>query len=236
MENIIHIKENVVELKTDINYKAVEIEFTGNLSIKSLLPNDYLVKKGKGKLIILKFNKSDIIEKELFKYYGGCFINYAFLVDSNYEKHQLLVRRRLNFWNNLTFFAKDDGTMLPYFYTEISTNWDKLESDIRNDGYEKTTYIDDGTGTNNKIQRKIKKYPNSFRKDRNVAILGEQHTKGGIFKIKGDKVPYSGYYHIYVDSKKVMTGKMPENGSKELILITKRKAENLVGSTKRRSY
>ena len=38
---------------------------------------------------------------------------------------------------------------------------------------------------------------------------------------------YSGYYHIYVDSKKVMTGKMPENGSKELILITKRKAKKI---------
>ena len=53
MNNLI-INEKVVRIETDVFFRAMELSFVGNLYITNLLPNDYLVKKGNSKIIILK--------------------------------------------------------------------------------------------------------------------------------------------------------------------------------------
>ena len=47
-----------VSIDTRINYRAIEILYIGTMKIKSLLSDDYLVRAGNGKIIILKFIKN----------------------------------------------------------------------------------------------------------------------------------------------------------------------------------
>tara|TARA_R100001443_G_scaffold116266_1_gene136229 strand:+ start:2594 stop:3304 length:711 start_codon:yes stop_codon:yes gene_type:complete len=236
MINTLNIDKHNVSLQTELHYKAIEIIFQGKLSIKSLLPNDYLLKKGVGKLIILKFNQNEELFKDLFSYTGACIIIEATLIDSELNKHKLSINTNyLTTWNRMTTTLKQDGTQLVKTWEGLSDNYEKLNGSIRNDGYEKTIYIDDGTKTNTKIQQKIMTYPNTYKKDRNIKILGNQYTDGAKYKEKGKNTPYKGLYHVYLDTLKVMTGEMPQESSKQLVKLTKKKTKGLVRKI-RRSY
>jgi len=236
MINTLNIDKHNVSLQTELHYKAIEIIFQGKLSIKSLLPNDYLLKKGVGKLIILKFNQNEELFKDLFSYTGACIIIEATLIDSELNKHKLSINTNyLTTWNRMTTTLKQDGTQLVKTWEGLSDNYEKLNGSIRNDGYEKTIYIDDGTKTNTKIQQKIMTYPNTYKKDRNIKILGNQYTDGAKYKEKGKNTPYKGLYHVYLDTLKVMTGEMPQESSKQLLKLTKKKTKGLVRKI-RRSY
>ena len=236
MINTLNINKHNVSLQTELHYKAIEIIFQGKLSIKSLLPNDYLLKKGVGKLIILKFNQNKELFKDLFSYTGACIIIEATLIDPELNKHKLAINTNyLTTWNRMTTTLKQDGTQLVKTWEGLSDNYEKLNGSIRNDGYETTIYIDDGTKTNTKIQQKIMTYPNTYKKDRNIRILGNQYTDGAKYKEKGKKTPYKGLYHVYLDTLKVMTGEMPQESSKQLVKLTKKKTKGLVRKI-RRSY
>ena len=236
MINTLNIDKHNVSLQTELHYKAIEIIFQGKLSIKSSLPNDYLLKKGVGKLIILKFNQNEELFKDLFSYTGACIIIEATLIDSELNKHKLVINTNyLTTWNRMTTTLKQDGTQLVKTWEGLSDNYEKLNGSIRNDGYEKTIYIDDGTKTNTKIQQKIMTYPNTYKKDRNIRILGNQYTNGAKYKEKGKNTPYKGLYHVYLDTLKVMTGEMPQQSSKQLVKLTKKKTKGLVRKI-RRSY
>ncbi len=225
MSNTINIGKNIVEIDTNSIYKAIEIDFQGNLSISNLLPNDYLVKKGSGKLIILRLNTGNNIYSKLFRYYGSCIIYGARLVDENNKVQNLTINKNyIQTWNKITSN-----------WGNLTINYKDLSGSIRNDGYEKTIYIDDGTNSNTKIQQKIITYPNRYKKDRNMKILGNQYTNGAKYKEKGKKTPYKGSYHVYLDTLKVMTGEMPQQSSKQLVKLTKKKTKGLVGKI-RRSY
>ena len=225
MSNTINIGKNIVEIDTNSIYKAIEIDFQGNLSISNLLPNDYLVKKGSGKLIILRLNTGNNIYSKLFRYYGSCIIYGARLVDENNKVQNLTINKNyIQTWNKITSN-----------WGNLTINYKDLSGSIRNDGYEKTIYIDDGTNSNTKIQQKIITYPNRYKKDSNMKILGNQYTNGAKYKEKGKKTPYKGSYHVYLDTLKVMTGEMPQQSSKQLVKLTKKKTKGLVGKI-RRSY
>ena len=103
MSNTINIGKNIVEIDTNSIYKAIEIDFQGNLSISNLLPNDYLVKKGSGKLIILRLNTGNNIYSKLFRYYGSCIIYGARLVDENNKVQNLTINKNyIQTWNKIT--------------------------------------------------------------------------------------------------------------------------------------
>tara|TARA_Y100000593_G_scaffold24309_1_gene48425 strand:- start:1137 stop:1949 length:813 start_codon:yes stop_codon:yes gene_type:complete len=230
MINKININKYNVTLQTDLHYKAIEINYTGKLNIKKLLPNNYLLKKGVGRIIILKFNQNRELFKDLFSYIGVCYISSATLIDENYNKHQLYVNvKYLTTWDNMKGRIKQDGTKISKTWEGLSDNYEKLNGSIRNDGYEKIIYIDDGTNTKTKIQQKIMTYPNTYKKDRNIRILGNQYTNGAKYKEKGKNTPYKGSYHIYLDTLKVMTGEMPQESSKQLVKLTKKKNNKLFG-------
>lgn len=127
MSNTINIGKHIVEIDTDIVYKAIEIDYQGNLSISNLLPNDYLVRKGAGKLIILRLNRGDDIYTELFRYYGACLIYGARLVDENNQIQNLTIEKNyIQTWNKLTAL-----------WNRCSVNYEDLTGGIRNDGVQK---------------------------------------------------------------------------------------------------
>ena len=206
------------------------------LSINSLLPNNYLFKKGIGRLLIIKFNQNEEFFLDLFSYTGACNIISATLIDTKYNKQQLSINENyITTWNRMTTTLKQDGTQIVKTWENLSDNYEKLDGSLRNDGYIETIYIDDGTNTNTEIEQKLIKYPTKYKKDENIKILGNQHTNGAKYKVKGKNIPYTGLYHVYLDTLKVMTGEMPQQSSKQLVKLTKKKTKSLVRKI-RRSY
>ena len=53
MINNLIIKQKSVEIDTEISYSAIEIRYRGEMYIKNNLPNDFIVRKGNNKIIIL---------------------------------------------------------------------------------------------------------------------------------------------------------------------------------------
>ena len=224
MSNTINIGKHIVEIDTDIVYKAIEIDYQGNLSISNLLPNDYLVRKGSGKLIILRLNRGDDIYSELFRYYGACLIYGARLVDENNQIQNLTIEKNyIQTWNKLTAL-----------WNRCSVNYEDLTGGIRNDGVQKTMLVDNEDYT--KTEKIVTTYPTKYKSDRNMKILGNQYTSNGNYRIKGKNTPYTGKFHIYLDTHKIMTGEMPEESSKQLIRTKGKKTKNLISNIRRRGY
>tara|TARA_R100001594_G_scaffold127960_1_gene166029 strand:- start:3304 stop:3978 length:675 start_codon:yes stop_codon:yes gene_type:complete len=224
MSNTINIGKHIVEIDTDIVYKAIEIDYQGNLSISNLLPNDYLVRKGAGKLIILRLNRGDDIYTELFRYYGACLIYGARLVDENNQIQNLTIEKNyIQTWNKLTTN-----------WENLTTNYEDLTGGIRNDGVQKTMLVDNEDYT--KTEKIVTTYPTKYKSDRNMKILGNQYTSNGNYRIKGKNTPYTGKFHIYLDTHKIMTGEMPEESSKQLIRTKGKKTKNLISNIRRRGY
>ena len=224
MSNTINIGKHIVEIDTDIVYKAIEIDYQGNLSISNLLPNDYLVRKGAGKLIILRLNRGDDIYTELFRYYGACLIYGARLVDENNQIQNLTIEKNyIQTWNKLTAL-----------WNRCSVNYEDLTGGIRNDGVQKTMLVDNEDYT--KTEKIVTTYPTKYKSDRNMKILGNQYTSNGNYRIKGKNTPYTGKVHIYLDTHKIMTGEMPEESSKQLIRTKGKKTKNLISNIRRRGY
>ena len=222
MINSINVDKYKVVLESDLQYKSIEIIFQGKLSIKSLLPNNYLFKKGIGRLLIIKFNQNEEFFLDLFSYTGACNIISATLIDTKYNKQQLSINENyITTWNRMTTTLKQDGTQIVKTWENLSDNYEKLDGSLRNDGYIETIYIDDGTNTNTEIEQKLIKYPTKYKKDENIKILGNQHTNGAKYKVKGKNIPYTGLYHVYLDTLKVMTGEMPQQSSKQLVKLRK---------------
>ena len=91
--NNLNINEELVSIKTDIIYKAIEINYYGELYITNLMPDNYIVQKNNGKILIFRFNRNDEIIEDLFLYNGTCKIYNAYLLDSENKKHILNVKR-----------------------------------------------------------------------------------------------------------------------------------------------
>ena len=87
--NDININEELVTIDTEIPYKAIELLYYGELYIENIMTNDYIVQKGNGKILILRFNTNKEIVTDLFKYDGFCSIYEGFLIDQDKLKHQL---------------------------------------------------------------------------------------------------------------------------------------------------
>tara|TARA_R110002096_G_scaffold116756_2_gene253000 strand:+ start:132 stop:695 length:564 start_codon:yes stop_codon:yes gene_type:complete len=120
--NKLIINQRLVELETDIEYKAIELHYNGKLYIENLLPQDYIVSKNNSKIIIVKFNKREEILTELFNYNGYCKIIRGFLVDKDLQKHNLTIETPTNItWHSL----KSN-------WEKITTNWESMGTSISN--------------------------------------------------------------------------------------------------------
>ena len=82
--NRIIINDEKVSIETIENWSAIDIRFKYKVSIESLIPNDYLIKKSpdshlKSRIIIVKFNNRNDNLKDLFKYKGDTRMLYFYL-------------------------------------------------------------------------------------------------------------------------------------------------------------
>ena len=131
----LNIGEKNVMLDSDINYQVIEIQYTGNMTISNLLPKEYLVKLGNGKIIIAKLNINDTVEKDLFNYRGRANITRCTLVDINNNKYNILPNKTaLLMWEKLSNTLKVGTTSgVEKDWAYLSLNWEDIQFDGNND-------------------------------------------------------------------------------------------------------
>jgi len=124
--NNLNIGEQVVSIETNILYAAIEIEYIGDVKLINLLPSDYMIQKGKRKIIILKTNNSAEQVSDLFKYRGKAYITRAKVIESNLNSVNLFVNRSaLQLWNVMGLEEWDN----------LTRNWEDIDFDGNNAKY-----------------------------------------------------------------------------------------------------
>ena len=144
MDKII-INKKLVEIDTNVAYKAIQLHYYGETFIENLMPEDYVVMKKNGKIIILKLNMRDEIISELFNYIGVCKLRSAYLVDENNIKQNLrIVYKSVKTWDLLN--QTIDGST-KHQWDKLTDDYEKIINTNRNDLIEGIKY----DSTKNKV-------------------------------------------------------------------------------------
>ena len=138
----LNINESKVSIDVDINWQGIEIDYVGNMSITTLLPSEYMVANGNGKILIIKMTNNNDLALDLFDYTGSAMITKCIigtncmLVDSDLNKHNLYINKsNLQLWNTLRGAnASQDDMDWAYF----GENWEDIDFDGNN---KKMSYI-----------------------------------------------------------------------------------------------
>ena len=216
MKNRLVINNKKVSIETDVNYSAIELEYIGSFGLKSLLPSNYLIRKGFKKIIILKFNKTDIIENDLFEFSGTCSIYNGRIIDKDLNIHKLLkTKRKSQIWRNLKVNIKSDKT-------KVVQNWDSLTTDYNlltnTDSTNITKYLSRNRNrTSGEVKLEYKnRYLKKHIKDSNIGNLEGFYTKGRDYVYGSKKTPYIGYYNVDLTNKAIYSGVKKDKNSKLL--------------------
>tara|TARA_R100000781_G_scaffold100811_1_gene64302 strand:- start:131 stop:712 length:582 start_codon:yes stop_codon:yes gene_type:complete len=174
--NNLNINEELVSIKTDIIYKAIEINYYGELYINNLMPDSYIVQKNNGKILIFRFNRNDEIIEDLFLYNGTCKIYNAYLLDSENKKHILNVKRLslLNF-----------NVMYDTNWESLTSNYQEIQSKSRNDIYKGLKYktlVNSENLSTTKETESVFKISRISKKDKNLTTIEsfEEQTENEI--------------------------------------------------------
>ena len=125
----LNIDKEMVSIDTDFVYQLIEIHYVGTINIISLLPENYIIKKGNNKILIIKLNKGSSSLSELFKYEGYAMITRCNVLNDKLVKNNLYVNKSsLEFWNTL---IKVEGQEEPV-YEYMTRNWEDLDFDGNN--------------------------------------------------------------------------------------------------------
>ena len=216
---MIKILKNKVVIETDIEFYGLELEYIGNLSIESLLPEDYLISQGRNKIIILKINTRSEIIIDLFNYFGSAVITKAKLVTrSAKKKHNLKINREaLQMWNSIESNWED-----------MTLNWEDYEYEGRNDDIVdlNTKYEFDKEAGTAELVSNPKLIPNKKPQKRPMhRKLSGLYTKGNEFKKATNLANYVGFYFVDLVTKKVYT-----KSGEELIVYKEKKLTRKEGT------
>ena len=175
MINKLIIGSKIVELETDVIYQAIELKYSGNLYINNLLPDDYIVNKGNGKVIIVRFNRRDEIIKELFEYDGYCNIYYGYLIDKELQKHKLIISKpSVVTWNSMNKKNYIDGTSKTTLWESLTTDYDLMENSNRNDIVKsklKTIHFDPNTKAKTDTTLQRQSLSKRAKRDTNLSTI-----------------------------------------------------------------
>ena len=175
--NKININEQLVAIDTEIPYKAIELLYYGELYIDNVMPNDYIVQKGNGRIIIIRFNTNEDIVTDLFKYDGSCSIYEGYLLDQDKTKHQLNIKKK-----SLVNFNTMHGQKWEY----LTNNFNDIKNNLSNDKVDTLNIrneTDTNTGKNTQVKEIVKKAKQVSKKDKNLTTI-ESFTEQ--IKIKSD--------------------------------------------------
>lgn len=180
MINKLIIGKKIVEIETDIVYESIELKYKGDLFIKNLMPDNYIVGKDNQKILIVRFNKKKEIIRELFEYTGYCDIYYGRLV---YKEGKDLTIENLyiekiigSTWNTMGKKKFLDGTTRIQKWDNLTTDYDLLYNLSRNDyksSFQVKTLVDRDTGVKTVQRNTVKTISNAFKKDINLSTISK---------------------------------------------------------------
>ena len=180
--NEININEQLVTIDTEIPYKAIELLYYGELYIDNVMPNDYIVQKGNGKIIIIRFNTNVEIVTDLFKYDGSCGVYEGYLLDQDKTKHQLSIKRKS---------SSNFNTMYGQKWEYISNDYNTIKNDISNDRIDSLKIrneIDTTTGKSTQIKEIVRTNKQLSKKDKNLTTIESFQEEENSNQIMGDPI------------------------------------------------
>jgi len=100
---------------------GIEIHYSGNITINPTLPDNWICRANKSKIIIFSLGTNKLqVEQELFTYTGTLNIKYAFATSSGTDKKIISISNPKRTWDNIYYKGTD--------YTSITNTWDKIQS------------------------------------------------------------------------------------------------------------
>ena len=134
----LNVDESKVSIDVDINWQGIEINYVGNMNITTLLPNEYMVANGNGKILIIKMGYNDDSTLDLFAYTGSAMITKCIIATKELTKHRININKlSLQVWNSMKGSIKG-GSLSSQTYESIGEFWEKLDFDGNN---KKMSYI-----------------------------------------------------------------------------------------------
>ena len=115
-------------------FRVLEMNYVGDITIFSLLSNNYVISKSTSKIIILNFNTSNLYDNtdnqslELFKYKGTAIFSEPFLATKHKYKFRLTVETiGYETWDGLSRAGQTN-----YSWDYMTRNWEDLSYDGKN--------------------------------------------------------------------------------------------------------
>jgi hypothetical protein len=183
MENdYIYITQDTIELNTNINFRAIEFNYKDEIYIENLLPEDYIVAKGNGKILVIKFHKRNDNLNEIFKYVGVCNIKSVRVVSDDYKYTYLKIKNKSKtLWSNIE--AK---------WEDVETKWEDLGDDDNNsvDGLKFSKELDIENKEVTYKKKIIKTKPKLAMRDKNLTDLNKFKELYKNKRIKNSKGRY----------------------------------------------
>lgn len=134
----LNVDESKVSIDVDINWQGIEIDYTGNMSITTLLPSEYIVVNGNGKILIIKMEYNDDSVLDLFTYTGYAMITKCIIATKELTKHRININKlSLQVWNSMKGSTKG-GSLTSQTYESLGEFWENIDYDGNN---KKMSYI-----------------------------------------------------------------------------------------------
>ena len=131
---LVKLKDDV-EIQTDIDFCAIEINYEDKMFINNLLNRQSnIVMKKNNKIIIISFEKNKSLPVELFTYSGACNIVSAYMVDYNTNKIDLkIVFTGRQEWERLGRYNSLDMSSDKKTWESLNEEYDEMLHNGRND-------------------------------------------------------------------------------------------------------
>tara|TARA_R110002012_G_scaffold40302_2_gene111055 strand:+ start:309 stop:806 length:498 start_codon:yes stop_codon:yes gene_type:complete len=131
IKNFITIdKQKVSYVSGNKYFRIIEFNYTGKIKIKSLLDENFVIKRNKNKILIINFSNANFSE-DLFSYTGKLKIfNCNAYTPSNRVLRLFVNQHELQQWNTFMKSKDEDGD--GPIYDSMTINWEDMDFDGNN--------------------------------------------------------------------------------------------------------
>tara|TARA_R100000808_G_C2134995_1_gene143469 strand:- start:311 stop:994 length:684 start_codon:yes stop_codon:yes gene_type:complete len=196
---------------TDTSTSGIEIHYTGNVTITPLVPEGWIFRANKKKILIFNLGTNTLgNQQELFSFIGKFNIRYGFVVNKNLERTDIMPSNPKRNWSNSYHADQEISTM--------TENWDSIQDQNDISAAKKSKFIPKRTISPNIVN------------NNNISV--NHSTDGGEYTLNGKD--YKGKYHIHKDIGVAMTG-AKHNKKAKLLLSKSQQAQTIYSTSKKQA-
>ena len=123
-------KQKVSLISNNKYFRVIEFSYTGNIKIKSLLDENFVIKSNKDKILIINFSNA-LFSENLLSYKGQLKIfNCNAYTPSNRVLKLFVNQQELQQWNTFMKSKDEDGD--GPIYDSMTINWEDMDFDGNN--------------------------------------------------------------------------------------------------------